>query len=104
MRILRLENETIELQGSREITRRMHTNFSDIEKTLSKFSGDDGYSVIKWFSDFEEITTIPGCGTDEKLMFARRVVSRSAVCFYALLRRCLGWTSKISWSVHSINH
>lgn len=86
LRILRLQREISDLEQSRSVgIRRNAVNFTDIENILSKFSGDDGYGVLKWIDDFEEISMIHRCTDEEKFIFARRLMTGSANLFLRMI-------------------
>lgn len=59
LRILGLEREISELEQSRYgSVIRNAVDYTDIENSLCKFSGDDGYGVLKQIGDFEEVSNI----------------------------------------------
>ncbi|XP_073835252.1 uncharacterized protein [Musca autumnalis] len=80
-RILQLKKEIADLERQTETKYKSPASFADIENSLSKFTGDDNYSIMKWTKEFERITNAVACSDAEKFLFARRMMAGSANLF-----------------------
>lgn len=62
-------------------TKKVKFTFRDIEDSLEKFDGIEGQNIIDWLAEFEEQSNVFEWDNDEKLVYARRLLSGPAKLF-----------------------
>lgn len=80
-RIMELRRQLAEEEIEGELIPRAHVpryTFDHINGTIAKFSGDDGYGVLKWVSDFETVMAPLHCDDIFRLLCARRLLTGTA--------------------------
>lgn len=89
--IERLKRELDDMQGDRDSYQsRRHVDFSELSTAVPSFSGDDTYSIRKWISDFEDVTSSVRCDEKVKYLSARRLLTGTAKLFLRTIH-CTGY-------------
>lgn len=55
--------------------------FRDVQESLSTFSGDDTYSVLKWIADIEEMAEILGWDDLSLFVYGKKLLTGRAQLF-----------------------
>ncbi|XP_073946596.1 hypoxia up-regulated protein 1-like [Choristoneura fumiferana] len=67
-------------------------SFTDLEKSMTSFSGDDAYGIETWITEFEDIASLMEWSDLEKLIYSKRLLSGSARLFLRSLRGITRWS------------
>lgn len=67
-------------------------SFKDVENSVRPFSSDDGQNVRKWQKDFEETAEICRWSASQQIIYAKKVLRRSAKVFVSDEKRLTTWT------------
>lgn len=65
-------------QNSAASVNAKRVEFSDVQYTISPFSGDDLYRITKWLDDFERVMDSVDGNARHRLLFCRRLCTGSA--------------------------
>lgn len=55
--------------------------FKDIEDSVSKFSGDDHFTIVRWLNEFEETSALLGWNNLQNFVYAKRLLTGTAKLF-----------------------
>lgn len=68
-------------------------SFTDLEKSMTSFNGDDAYGIETWIKEFEDIATLMEWNNLEKLVYSKRLLSGTARLFLRSLQGVTKWES-----------
>lgn len=72
----RINKEAEEITNLMTTLKTQHDTFSlsfrDVEDTIRRFNGKDGYPINKWIDDYEEISNVMNWNNLQKLVFAKK--------------------------------
>lgn len=66
-------------------------DFSEIEGSVPKFSGDNPYSVDKWIVDYEMVATSLGCDERQIYLYGRRLLTGTAELMLRMRKKIVDW-------------
>ncbi|KAJ0178585.1 hypothetical protein K1T71_005360 [Dendrolimus kikuchii] len=70
---------------------RVRISFSDLEKSMTPFTGDDTYPITNWLTDFNDTANLMEWNNLEKLIYAKRLLSGTAKLFLRSLGSITSW-------------
>ncbi|XP_073838380.1 methuselah-like 14 isoform X2 [Musca autumnalis] len=80
LQLLKLQYELNEMEKMKN-EKVKGANFADIEGAITKFTGDDEQSIVKWIKEYERVSSVLGCSATEQFLYARRMMAGSASLF-----------------------